>query len=130
MSAIYEGEQLHTTRASGVEQRIERGSYGAAGIEHVVDQDDIPCIDVKADVARLHHRAYVAGGEIVAVEVDVQHAGIDRMLLDIRNHPGEALRQGYAAALDSDQSEAIRTGVLLDDFMCQPDERAVDLRAR
>src|SRR6202000_2575578 len=99
MPPVDEGEELYPARPAVVEQRIQRGTDGAPGIEHIIDQNDVARIDVEADVALLHHRAYVARRKIVAVKADVQHAGINRMLLDVRNHLREALRQGHAASL-------------------------------
>src|SRR4051794_25278350 len=41
MSAIDEHQQLHARRASLLEEAIERGADGAAGVQHVVHQDDV-----------------------------------------------------------------------------------------
>ena len=111
-----------------IEERVQRGANGAAGVEHIVDQHDIARVHIKADGARQHYRAYVVRGEIVAVEADVQHAAVNRMLLDVRDHPGETLCQGRPSAFNADKAEAVRSGVFLHDFVCQPDEGAIDLR--
>ena len=52
MAAVDEYRQLHAARAAVIEQGVERGADGAAGIEHVVAQDHVAAFDVEADGAR------------------------------------------------------------------------------
>ena len=40
VAAIRQHGELHTARAAVVEQGVDRGAHGAAGVEHVVDQHD------------------------------------------------------------------------------------------
>src|ERR1700750_2148096 len=102
MPAIDQGEKLNAAWPAVVEECIERGADSAAGVKHIVNQHNIAGIHIEADGAVLHHRAYVARGKIVAVEVDIQNTAINRMFLDVCNHLCKAVRQGNAAALDSD----------------------------
>ena len=41
VAAVDEHQQLHARRAAVVEQRVQRGAHGAAGVEHVVHEDDV-----------------------------------------------------------------------------------------
>src|SRR5450631_501041 len=41
VSAVDQHQQLYAGRPTVVEQRVQRGPDGAAGVEHVVHQDDV-----------------------------------------------------------------------------------------
>ena len=88
MAAVDEDQQLHAARAAVVEERIEGGANGAAGVEHVVDQDDVAAVDIEAERAGNDDGAHIARGEVVAIEADVEDAGIDRMLFDAGDEGG------------------------------------------
>ena len=127
MAAVDEDEQLHALGAALVEESVECGTDGAAGVEHVVHEDDVAAIDVEADVAFFDDGAGAGGGEVVAIEADVEHAGIDGRLLDGLDELGDALGEGNAAALDADEAEVGAAVIALDDLVRQPDEGALDL---
>ena len=67
------------------------------------------------------------GGEVVAVEADVENAGVDGGLLDGLDELGDALGEGDAAALDADEAEVGAAVVALDDLVRETDEGALDL---
>ena len=56
MAAVDQHQQLHARRAAVVEQRVERGADGAAGVEHVVHQDDVFALHRKRDLGGADHR--------------------------------------------------------------------------
>src|SRR5439155_10047116 len=65
--------------------------------------------------------------EVVAVEGDVE--GPDRQpdtLVGV-DLLGQPAREGNAAALDSDEAEAVRAGLLLDDLVGDANDRPADL---
>src|SRR6185437_393209 len=76
VAAVDEREQLHAARASVIEERVEGGADGASGVEHVVDQDDVASGDIEADGTGNHGGARAVGGKIVAIEADIEHAGV------------------------------------------------------
>ena len=41
VAAVDQHQQLHARRAPVIEQRVERGADRAAGVQHVVHQDDV-----------------------------------------------------------------------------------------
>ena len=47
MAAVDQHQQLHARRAAVVEQRVERRADGAAGVQHVVHQDDVLALHAK-----------------------------------------------------------------------------------
>src|SRR5438477_485132 len=57
-----------------VRQLVERGADGAAGVQHVVDDDHVLAVDVHRDSGRPDHRPRTHGLEVVAVERDVERA--------------------------------------------------------
>ncbi len=69
MAAVDQHQQLHARRAAVIEQRVERGADGAAGVEHVVHQDDVFARDIENGISVALTTGLMSdGGEIVAVE--------------------------------------------------------------
>jgi len=94
--------------AAGRDRRVhQRGADSAAGVEHIVADDHIAALDVDADCAWGYHRAHICGRQIVAVELDVEHAGVHCALLDAGDQPAQPLGQRNAAALDADQARFV-----------------------
>ena len=92
MTAIDEHQELDAAGTAMIEEGVEGGANGAAGVEHVVDEDDVAAVDVEAERAGDDDGADVAGGEVVAIEADVEDAGVDGVLLDAGDEraPGAA----------------------------------------
>ena len=74
------------------------------------------------------HRTHVGGGQIVAIELDVEHAGIDRALLDAGDQFAQPLGQRNSAALDADQRQVLAAVALFNDLVGQAHQSALDLR--
>ena len=89
--------ELDAARASVIEQGVQGGTSGAAGVEHVVHQDDVLVLDVELHGALAYLGAMTDGREIVAVEGDVEGANRDFRFLDAAKDFREALGQGNAA---------------------------------
>ena len=70
----------------------------------------------------------VRGGQVVAVELDVEHAGIDRALLDAGDQLAQPLGQRNAAALDADQRQVFAAVALFNNLVGQAHQGALDLR--
>src|SRR6185369_5810453 len=66
--------QLHPTRAAEIDQLIERRANRAAGIKHVVDQNDVAVFDVAGKVGAIDDRLGADGRKVVAIKSDVEHA--------------------------------------------------------
>src|SRR5579875_1451897 len=127
VAAVDEDEELDGLGAAVVEEGVEGGPDGAAGVEDVVEKDDVAAFDVEADVAFFDDGADVAGREVVAVEANVEDAGVDGVVFDGGDDFGEPLGEGNAAALDADEAEVGGAVVALDDFVGEADEGAIDL---
>src|SRR5271157_759835 len=130
MTSINEHQQLHAARATVTEERIERGADRAAGVENVVNQDDIAIVHIEAKGAWTDHRADIVRGKVVAVKANVKHSSIDGAFFDGANQSAQSFRKGNAAALNANQAQVFGSIVLFDDLMGQADERAFDLGGR
>ncbi len=75
----------------------------------------------------VHDRAFRNGGEIVAIEIDIEYADRNFESFQAFNLCRESLRQRNAAALDPDESQLIEIGGFLEHFMRETDQCAVDL---
>src|SRR5882762_10339422 len=54
VAAIDQHQQLHPRRAAMIEQRIERGPDSAAGVQHVIHEDDVFPLHGERDLGRVH----------------------------------------------------------------------------
>ena len=129
MAAVDEDEELNALRTAVGEERIKSGANSSAGVEHIIDEDDVAAVDVEADFALIDDGARAGGGEIVAVELDIEHAGVDGLMLDVADEFGQALGERHAATLDADEAEIFCAIIFLDDFMRETNEGALDFRA-
>ena len=127
MAAVDQHQQLHARRAAVIEQRVERGADGAAGVQHVVHQDDVLALHGKRNFGGADHRLDADGGEVVAIEIDVENADRNGAVFERLDLGGQALRQRNAAAADADEGQLVEVFGLFQDFVRQPDQRAVDL---
>jgi hypothetical protein len=59
VAAVGEHGELHAGGAAVVEQRLDAGADGAAGEEHVVDEDDGVVLEPERQVRGVDHRAGV-----------------------------------------------------------------------
>ena len=82
VAAIDQHQQLHARRAAVIEQRVERGADGAAGVEHVIHQDDVLALHGKRDLGGADDRLDIDRGQIVAIQIDVEDADRDRPFLE------------------------------------------------
>src|SRR5579875_3654901 len=130
VAAINQHEQLHALGAAMVKQSIQRGADGAAGVEHVVHQNDVAARYIEANLTLLDNRTAAARGEVVAVEADVEHAGIHRVALNRGDDLGDALGKRNTATLDADEAKVGRAMVARADRMRQAHQGAFDLGGR
>src|SRR5580693_2441320 len=130
MASINEHQQLNAARAAMTEEGIEGGADRAAGVEHVVNQDDVAIVDVESEGARTDDRADIMCGEIVPVKANVEHASVDGAFFDAANQCTQSFREGNAATLNANQPQVFGSVILFDDLMGQSDKRAFDLGGR
>ena len=77
VTAVDQHRELHRAGPADVVERVQRGPHGAAGEEHVVDQDHPAAVDAAAGQLGLAERAGGVQPQVVAVEGDVERADRD-----------------------------------------------------
>ncbi len=112
MAAVDQHRELDLRRAAVVEDLVDRGADGAAGVEDVVDDHDRAAVDRELELARVDdRRARPERSEVVAVEADVDEAERDPRLQELAGQRLQPLREDRAAAVDADDRDAgIRVG--------------------
>src|SRR5205085_10869973 len=80
-------------------------------------------------LGRLDHRLRRDGGQVVAIERDVEDAEWNRMSLHLLDLFGDALADRHAAATDADDDEIACAPIFLDDLDGHSANRAIHPRA-
>src|SRR5215469_10319399 len=127
MTTINKNKKLHALRAPLIEECIEGGANGATGIKHIVKQDNVAACDIEADRTRDNGGTGTCRRQIISVKADVQNPNINRVSLDLFDHPCQSLRERDSAALDANETEVRAAVILLDDLMRQPHQRSFNL---
>ena len=71
-AAVHQRGEPHARRPAVVEHLVQRRAYGAAGVEHVVDQDQVAAFDLERNLGALDVAVQAARLVIVAVEGNVE----------------------------------------------------------
>src|SRR4051812_15923959 len=116
MAAVDEHGELDRLGTAEVDQLVEGGAHRAAGVEHVVAEHDDAVVERARQVGALHLGLGGDGGQVVAVERDVEDADGDRLALHPLDLGRDLLRQGDAAGTDADQEKPGEVAVRLDDL--------------
>src|SRR5262249_13093998 len=124
MAAVPEHGEPDRLRTSEVDQRVERGAHRAAGGKHVGDEHPDMIRDGLRELGRLDHRLRRDGGEVVAIERDVDDAEGHRMPFHLFDLFGDALADGDAAAADADDHQVLRAAVFFEDLDGHAPDRA------
>jgi len=128
VAAVDENDQLNHFRPAELDQRVERRANGAAGVEHIVDEQDPLLVDRERNFRladerlRAHRRAH----QVVTVERDVERAGRHLAMADLAQQPRQTPGQRHPARADADQGEIVHATVPFDDFVGNARERAAD----
>src|SRR3954453_725224 len=108
-AAIDERREPDRARATIVEDFVHRRPDGAAGVEDIVDQNDIGAFHLEADIRGLNARTHPGLLVVIAPECDIDRA--DRRKQG--QHLVQALGNPHAAGINSDQRRG-RPGVPTD----------------
>src|SRR5262252_3795458 len=115
-AAVNEHGQLHAARAPEIDQLVHRGADRAAGVEHVVNQDDRLAGDVRGQLGLVDDWPFAYGAQVVAVERDVQRAGRHVDAVHLPDSGREPFGQRYSTPPDPDQQHVRQVGIVLDDL--------------
>src|SRR5690606_19530680 len=122
-----EGAEVDTRWAAEVGELVEGGADGAAGVDDVVHDDYGSAIDAAGGQPCLaDDRPWSDGHEVIAVECDIEGPDRDRGTFGALDLGGEALGEVDAAAVDTEESEAVGTAVEFYYLACHPRDGALD----
>src|SRR6266581_4080887 len=107
-AAVHQHAQRDALGAPEVGELVERGADGAAGVEHVVHDDDVFPREVARDAGLPDHGLGAHGLEVVAVQGDVEGAAGHEHALFLLDELGDPLGELDAAPLDADEDEIVR----------------------
>src|SRR6266550_3038001 len=129
VTTVDEHCKLDALRPAVVEERLDRRTDRATGVEHVVDEDDRLALERKVERRRPDDGLRMARGvatahlDVVAVERDVDRAEIGRSAGSLLDQSSQAVRERHAARLDADERDAGEIGIRLDDLVRDPRQR-------
>src|SRR5436190_2937705 len=126
MATINERGELNTRRPSERADRIQRRPGSAARKKNIIDDDDGATFQWQRKFRRMHHWQLGACTDVVAMHRHVDRALFDVDLSDLANEFGETARDLYSAQRNSREHDRFELGVLLDDLMRDPTQRALD----
>src|SRR5579862_7782088 len=127
MAAVDQHTERDALGAAEVEEAVHGGADGAAGVQDVIDEDEVHLVDSEANVRGLQNGVSCNLREVIAVKSNVQSAYGDVDAVDAAHGLGDALGQRHAAAADTDQREMLGATAFLDDLMGEAAQGAVDL---
>jgi len=125
MTAIDQHRELNSFRPAEIIQGIHRGANRPAAEEYIVHEHDRFAGDIERDDGRLDVRRG-ALVQIISMHGNIQVAGGNRMLPDLREQAGQFFRERHSAALYADQRHFRARFVALGDFVRDARERALD----
>lgn len=128
MAAVDEDGELDGARPADVAEGVEGGADGAAGEEHVVDEDDQTAVDaVTGDLGA----AEGTGGlqpQVVPVHGDVEGTDRDLGAGDRFELLGEPAGEEDTAGGNAEENHVVRALGALDDLVCDAGEDPRDVR--
>ena len=107
----------YVLRPAKVEETVHRGADGAAGIEHIVHENQIFVVHGKSDIAGLQHGLRGNFGKVVAIERDVQRADGHFHAVDFAHGLRDAQRKRNSAAANANQRQIRRAAASLHNFV-------------
>ena len=109
--------QLDAPGAAAGEDGLDGGPGGAAGVDHIVHQHQIPVIHIKGQLSTAQLRHIPEAAQIIPVKGDVHAAHGDLPVLDLLDILGDAAGNGLAPAAHTHQAQVLRALVVLQDLM-------------
>jgi hypothetical protein len=129
VAAVDERGQLDAARPAVVEERLDCGAGRAAREEDVVDEHHRAGAEVEVQVRGVDDGRLGPLADVVAVEGDVDVPQRDLVAGELADECVQAARDDRAARVDADQRQALGPGVLLDDLVRDPHQRAAQVVA-
>ena len=105
MPAVDQHGQADPRRPAEVADRVQGGPDRPAGVEHVVDQDDLGAVDGEGDLGAEQDRPAVAVAQVVAIERDVQRPDRHGAAEELAQLLGDPRGDRHAPGPDPDQGQ-------------------------
>jgi hypothetical protein len=128
VAAIDEDTERDALGATKIEETVHGGADGAAGVEDVVDEDQVHGVDAERNIRGLQDGLWSDFGEIVAIESDVERADGHFDAVDAAHGLRDALGQGHSAAANTDEGEIFCAATFFHDLMGEALQGAVNFR--
>jgi hypothetical protein len=129
VAAVDEDRELHGARTPYVVQRVEGGADGAAGEEHVVDEDDQPAVDAVTGDLGAGQRTRRVHAQVVAVHGDVEGADRDRAAGDLRELVGQPAGQEDTPGGNAEEHHVVGALGAFDDLVGDAGQHPRDVGA-
>lgn len=115
---VYQYAEFYLCRPAKIEQGIQRRPYGTAGIQHIVNEDNIFIFYAERDtgvISRMQNPAYIIAvkGNVEPAVADVCRIGQRFELLN------DSFRYIYASRLDADEHCIIEADVVFEYLVTQ-----------
>ena len=130
VAAIDQDAERNALRTTEIKESIHGGADGASGIKNVIDEDEVHAVYAERDMGGLQNGLRGDLGQIIAIEGDVEGADGNIDAINATHGPCNALREGHAAATDSDEGEISSASAFFDNLVSKALQRAVNLRSR
>ena len=128
IATVDQHRKLHASRPAKIDQLIQRRPYRAAGVKHVIDQNDTASFNVTGQFGPADNRLGADGRKIVAIQSDIENPYRGTLAFEIGNFVGDAVGQRDAATADANQDQISQAVVFLYDLGSQPGQCAIDSR--
>jgi hypothetical protein len=124
VAAVNEDGELDAGRPAVLEERFDRGTDRAAGVEDIVDEHAGRAAQVEVESGRVDDGLLLPSDCVVPVEGDVDRPECDLLPAAFLDQGREPLRQRYAARVDADEREPAEIVVALDHLVRDPRQGA------
>src|SRR5262245_13514287 len=123
MSAVDQDRELYFSRAAKIDQLVERGAYCSAGVQDIINQNDVAVVDVLRDVGSIYNRPRTDRREIIAIESYVELTGSGPFALELLNLVRDSFGEWNTAPANSDEHEVLDAAVPFDDLRSETRDR-------
>src|ERR1044071_1773912 len=116
VAAIDQHRKLDSSRASEIDEFVQRRANGAARVQHIVNKHNRTVGDINGYVGLIDYRARSDGREIIAIKCDVQLAGRRTSALELFDLVSNSFGERHTSAANADQQQVPTADVALDDL--------------
>ena len=112
MAAIDKDGKLNAARAACGEHSLDGGARRAACVQHIVNENDVFVVYIRADIGLCYDRLIALVREIVAVKPYIHAAAGNGRILDLLYVIADALGYWHSPSADTDQNDVFDALVL------------------